>query len=262
VNSGFYAATTGLIAKMQALDVAANNLANSGATGFKAQREFYSAMQAQLATGAPGATATLAGGAPHHSVVSNAINHAVNNFVVLGGSTTDFSSGSLAHTGSDTDIAINGPGFIAVSTPSGTAYTRNGSLSLGPNGELLSAGGGAVLGKNGPIQVPPGQMSIGSDGSITVNGTAVDQIQIVEFDKSTPPVALGGSLFAAAPGATATVATNSTVQQGFLEESNMNVVNGSVGLIELQRGAEMLQKALAMFNTDFNKTAIDQVAKS
>ena len=258
MNSGFYAATTGLMAKMQALDVAANNLANSGTTGFKAQKEFYSAMQAQLAS----ATATLAGGASRMSPATSAINQAVNSFGVLGGAKTDFSAGSLEHTGNDLDLAIAGPGFITVAGPSGTAYTRNGSLTLGPHGELLSSSGDAVLGKNGPIQLPQGQMSVGSDGSITVNGQDIDQIQIAEFDKSTPPLSLGGAMFIAAPGATAQAASNSSVQQGFLEASNMNTIGGSVGLVSLQRGAEMLEKALTMFNTDFNKTVIEEVAKT
>ena len=196
------------------------------------------------------------------SPATSAINHAVNNFGVLGGAKTDFSAGSFEHTGNDLDLAIDGPGFMTISGPSGTAYTRNGSLALGPNGELLSSTGDPVLGKNGPIHVPPGQLSIGADGSITVNGQDVDQIQLAEFDKATPPIALGGSVFVAAAGATAQPAANSRVQQGFLEASNMNTITGGVGLVELQRGAEMLEKALTLFNNDFNKTVIEQIAKT
>ena len=258
MNSGFYAATTGLMAKFQALDVAANNLANSSTTGFKAQKEFYSAMQAQLAS----PSVSMAGGAARQTPVSNAINQAVNNFSVLGGAKTDFSAGSLENTGNEMDVALNGPGFITVAAPSGTAYTRNGSLALGPNGELLSSSGAAVLGKNGPIQLPPGQVSIGSDGTVSVNGTPVDQIQLAEFGKTTPPLQVGASLFVAAPGAAAQPAAASTLLQGFLEGSNMNVIGGSVGLVGLQRNAEMLEKALTMFNNDFNRTAIEQIAKT
>jgi flagellar basal-body rod protein FlgF len=258
VNSGFYAATTGLMAKFQALDVAANNLANSGTTGFKAQKEFYNAMQAQLAS----PSVSMAGGAARMSPATSAINQAVNSFSVLGGAKTDFAAGSLERTGSEMDVAVNGPGFITVAAPTGTAYTRNGSLSLGSHGELLSSGGAAVLGKNGPIQLPPGQVSIGSDGTISVNGAVVDQIQLAEFDPKTPPLAVGASLFMAAPGAQANPPASSSLQPGFLEGSNMNVVNGSVGLVGLQRNAEMLEKALTMFNNDFNRTAIEQIAKT
>ena len=215
-------------------------------------------MQAQL--GNP--TVSMAGGAARQTPATSAISHAINNFSVLGGAKTDFSAGSLENTGNELDVALNGPGFITVAAPSGTAYTRNGSLSLGPNGELLSSGGAAVLGKDGPIQLPPGQVSIGSDGTVTVNGAVVDQIQLAEFDKSTPPLQVGASLFVAAPGAAAKPAEASTVLQGFLEGSNMNVIGGSVGLVGLQRNAEMLEKALTMFNNDFNRTAIEQVAKT
>jgi flagellar basal-body rod protein FlgF len=257
VNSGFYAATTGLMARLQALDVAANNLANSGATGFKAQRAFYSTLSANMA--AP--TATLAGGVPRQSPATVAINQAVNNFGVLGGATVDFSAGSLDHTGNELDMAVDGPGFFTIAGPNGTAYTRNGSFTLGAHGELLTSNGDAVLGKNGPIQLPPGQVSVGSDGSITVNGKAVDQIQVAEFDKSTPPMALGASLFVATPGAPAKPAAASSVRQGFLEGSNMNTIAGGVGLVELQRSAEMLQKALTIFHTEFNRTVTEDIAK-
>jgi flagellar basal-body rod protein FlgF len=258
MNSGFYAAATGLVARLQALDVAANNIANSGATGYKAQKAFYSSLQSQMAM----PSVTLAGGASRQSPVASAISQAVNNFGVLGGARTDFTQGSLEHTDNPLNVAVDGPGFISVAGPNGTAYTRNGQLSLGPHGELLTSAGAAVLGKNGPIQVPPGEMSVGTDGAITVNGTAVDQIQMAEFDKATPPMALGASLFVAPPGVNAQPAASSTLQQGFLEGSNSNVISGSVGLVELQRGAEMLEKALTMFNNDFNKTVIEDVAKT
>jgi flagellar basal-body rod protein FlgF/flagellar basal-body rod protein FlgG len=258
MNSGFYAAATGLVARLQALDVAANNIANSGATGYKAQKAFYSALQTQMAS----PSVTMASGVPRQSAAVSAINQAVNNFGVLGGARTDFSQGSLDHTGNPLDMAVNGPGFISVAGSNGTAYTRNGQLALGPHGELLTSAGAAVLGKNGPIQLPPGEMSVGSDGTISVDGTEVDQIQMVEFAKSTPPQALGASLFVAPPGVNAQPAASSSMQQGFLEGSNTDVISGTVGLVELQRGAEMLEKALTMFNNDFNKTVIDEVAKT
>jgi flagellar basal-body rod protein FlgF/flagellar basal-body rod protein FlgG len=242
VNSGFYAATTGLIAKMQALDVAANNLANVGTTGFKAQREFYRTLQTQLAQ--PGPTGQ--------------INQAINNFGVLGGAKTDMSAGSLDHTGNDLDAALAGPGFFTVKGPAGTAYTRNGAFLLGPHGELLTGAGDAVIGKDGPIKLPPGQVSIDTTGSISVNGTVVDQLHIAEFKDA--PNLLGATMFQA-PASGEQPPTQSTVRQGFLEASNINSIAGGTGLVMLQRSAEMMQKALSIFNTDFNKTATDEIAK-
>lgn len=244
MNSGFYAATTGLIAKMQALDVAANNLANIGTTGFKQQREFYRTLQNQMAAGSPTPTTQ--------------INRAINSFGVLGGARLDLSTGSLEHTGNDLDAAIEGPGFFTVQGPTGTAYTRGGSFLLGPHGELLTGGGDAVIGKNGPIKLPPGQTTIDDTGNISVNGTVVDQLHIAEF--SAPPTILGSTLFQA-PASGEQPATHSTVRPGYLEASNINAIAGSTSLVTIQRQAEMMQKALTIFNTDFNKTATDELAK-
>jgi flagellar basal-body rod protein FlgF len=257
VNSGFYAATAGLIARMQALDVAANNLANSGTTAFKSQREFYRTLQANMNP----ATASLAGGTPSGHPISS-INRAINNFGVLGGAKTDLSRGSLDRTGNDMDAAIDGPGFFTLETPSGTRYTRNGSFSIGPHGELLSASGDPLVGKNGPIQLPPGQVSIGAGGDISVNGKAVDQLHIAEFAQSAPPLQLGSSVFEAPAAGELPAASNSSVRQGFLEGSNMNTVTGGAGLVLIQRQAEMLQKALTIFNSEFNKTATEEVART
>ena len=244
MNSGFYAATAGLIAKMQALDVAANNLANVGTTGFKAQREFYRTLQTQMANG--------------QSAATGQINRAINNFGVLGGARVDMSAGSLDRTGNDLDAAIDGPGFFTVRSPAGTSYTRNGSFLLGPHGELLTGGGDAVIGKNGPIKLPPGQVSIEANGSISVNGNVVDQLHIAEFKDA--PTMIGATLFQA-PASGEQPATQSSVRQGFLEASNINAIAGGTSLVMLQRQAEMLQKALSIFNTDFNKTATDEIAK-
>ena len=258
MNSGFYAATAGLIARTQALDVAANNLANVGTTGFKAQREFYRALQANLDP----TTATAAGGPISSRRAMGPINQAINNFGVLGGATTDLSTGSLDRTGNDMDAAIEGPGFFTLSTPTGARYTRNGSFSVGPHGELLTASGEAVVGKDGPIKLPPGQVSIGGSGDITVNGNIVDRLHIAEFAKSTPPLQIGGSMFEAPSAGELPAASHSSVRQGYLEASNLNAVAGGTGLVVIQRQAEMLQKALSIFHNDFNKTAIDEVGKT
>ena len=95
MNSGYYAAFTGLVARLDALDVIANNLANVGTTGFRGQREFYSAV-----------TANLTGQA------LTPLNRAINDFGVLGGSNLDLRQGSLQSTGNKLDLAIDGSAFL------------------------------------------------------------------------------------------------------------------------------------------------------
>src|SRR5271156_749018 len=153
MNSGYYAAFTGLVARIQALDVLANNLANVNTTGFRAQHEFYRAVTAGL------------GQQP-----LTALNQAINNFGVAGGSTVDERQGSLASTGNNLDLAMSGPGYFSVQTPAGIRYTRNGSFHVTASGEIVNDSEDPVLGPGGPIQLPPGEIAISEDGTVSVAG--------------------------------------------------------------------------------------------
>src|ERR1051326_2675718 len=99
MNSGYYAAFAGLQAKTQALEVAANNLANASTPGYKAQQEFYRSYESS-AKGRP----------------LSPLNHAINDFGVLGGASLDLRSGNLELTGNNLDLALEGSGFFVVQT--------------------------------------------------------------------------------------------------------------------------------------------------
>ncbi len=98
MDSGSYAALTGLLAGTEALDLTANNLANISTTGYKAQREFYQSLVARLGNSNPQQLSPL--------------NKAINDYGVLGGATVDMQSGNLERTGNDLDLAIEGSGFF------------------------------------------------------------------------------------------------------------------------------------------------------
>jgi flagellar basal-body rod protein FlgF/flagellar basal-body rod protein FlgG len=243
MNSGYYAAVTGLVAKMDALDVAATNLANVSTTGYKAQKEFYKAL-----------SASLNGILPRSSV-----NRAINNYGVLGGATISLDSGALQKTGNELDVAVEGSGFFAVQTSAGVRYTRNGNFRINSQGVLTTSSGDPVLGEAGPITLTSGKVSISSDGTISQNGGILARLKLVDLTASqiTPQ---GSSLYAA-PKEAEKPAASRQVQQGMIEASNMDPVNGTVQLIMIQRNAEMLQRALQIFNNDFNKTAAEEVAR-
>ena len=132
MDSGYYAACTGLRTQTQALDVIANNLANLGSAGYRAQQtQFQSILAAS------------------HSGLLDPLNRAVNNFNVLGGTRLDFSNGNLQTTGNALDLALEGSGFFAVLTRAGIRYTRNGSFQQSSDGKLVTAQGDAVLGEQG-----------------------------------------------------------------------------------------------------------------
>jgi flagellar basal-body rod protein FlgF/flagellar basal-body rod protein FlgG len=243
MDSGYYAILTGLVTRSQALDTAANNLANANTNGFRAERDFFRG-------------ALLGADAPNSQ-----LNSALNGFGVVGGNGIDRTQGQLTRTGNPLDVAIEGQGFLAVRAPAGTRYTRDGALSRAADGTLVSARGEAVLDTAGrPIVLPPGETAIALDGSVSVAGGIVGRIQLAEFAPTTPLVPEGAGLYRA-PTGTAQPATAGALHQGMLESSNMNVIDGTMQLLLLQKQAEMMQKALSMFHTEFNKTATEELSR-
>jgi flagellar basal-body rod protein FlgF/flagellar basal-body rod protein FlgG len=243
MDSGFYSAFTALAARMQSLDLVANNLANANTVGYKGQEEFFRAFNASF-TGRQ----------------LTAENQAINDFGVVGGSRIDLSAGSVNSTGNDTDLAIDGTGFFSVQTKTGVRYTRNGNFSLNAQRQLVDPQGNAVIGDQGPIVLPEGKLTISSDGTISVNDAIVDKLKLVDFAPNTVLLPEGDTDFNAPPGS-ALPATAAQIRQGALESSNCDPVSSAVSLINLQRNAEMVQRALTIFNTDFNQTAVQELPK-
>jgi flagellar basal-body rod protein FlgF len=243
MDSGYYAASAGLAAQTQALELVAHNLANLGTTGFRGLQATFRSV--------------LAGGS---DVAWNPLNTTVNDFGVLGGSRVDLTTGSLTATGNPLDLGIAGDGFFVVRTSTGLAYTRDGGFHLTPAGQLVTAQGDAVLGEQGPIVLPQGAVAVSADGTISVDGTVVDQLQLAEFSPSTSLEASGNALYSA-PANSALPAASSSIRQGMLENSNVSPVEGAVQLITIQRSAEMMQRALTIFDSQFNQTAVEELPK-
>ncbi len=243
MDSGYYALSTALIARTQALDTIANNLANSGTTGYLAERNVFSS----VLTASENASSSL-------------LNRAINNYGVLGGTTLDMSQGALQKTGNDLDLALQGSGFFVVQTAKGPVYTRNGAFQVSSKGQLVTAAGDLVVGDKGGITILPGPVSISADGTISSNGAVTGKLRLVDFPAGTALNSAGGTYYTAPPNS-ATVATDSAVQQGALESSNVNPVSGMVELISAQRSDEMMQRALSMFNSEIDKTATQDLPK-
>jgi flagellar basal-body rod protein FlgF len=181
MDSGLYAAYTGLLARTQALDTAANNLANAGTNGFRAQRDYFRGV---LASG-------LAAG-----VQGSQVGESVNGFGVLGGSMADFGQGPTTTTGNPLDLAIEGQGFFAVQTRGGVQYTRDGSFLKSPSGVLETATGEPVLDRAGkPITMPSGTVEISADGTVSVNGSVAAQVGVFTFASTAGLLAEGANHF-------------------------------------------------------------------
>jgi flagellar basal-body rod protein FlgF len=242
VDSGAYAAYAGLLARAEALDSAASNLSNSSTTGFRAEREYFKAIvmgeespDSQLGTG-------------------------LNSFGVLGGNQVDLGQGELTSTGNALDVAIQGSGFFAVQTPQGIRYTRDGSFQRASDGSLQTSAGEPVLnGLNKPISIPPGEISIGSDGAVSVDGAVSGQIGVFNLDRQ--QLAPEGKNKYRNAGKAAVPVVGATLRQHYLEASNQSVIQGSMQLLLVQRQAEMMQKALTIFQGSFDKSASEDLPR-
>jgi len=244
MDSGYYAAMTGLVARTQALDTAAANLANAQTPGYRAEREFFRSV--------------LLG----PDALDSQLGETVNNYGLLGGDRLSLAQGALQATGNPLDLAIEGLGFFMVQTPNGVRYTRDGSFHRAQNGQLVTGAGEPVLTAAGqPIQLPPGEVSVGSDGSISVAGGVVATVGVMSFPAGTELTPEGANRYVAPEGVAATPAKDAAVHEGALEAANQDVVQGSLDLIMMQRQAEMMQRALTVFHTEFNKFATEDLPK-
>ncbi len=235
------AAASGMRARLEALDLAANNIANSGTTGFKLDRESYNLYVAPEAID------------PESPAPSS--------LPVVQRNWTDFTQGSLEATGNLLDLAISGPGFFAVNGPGLTLYTRNGSFRLSPAGVITTsegyalreaAGGTIRLDPNVPFEITP-------DGTVKQAGTDVGRIAIADFDQPQALAKFGRNYFQADSSAASKPAA-APIEQGKLETSNVAAPESAVRLIGLMRQFEMLQKAITM-DGDMARQAIEQVAR-
>jgi len=231
-------AASGLRARMESLDLLANNIANASTGGYKADREFYSLYIAPEADS--GTTMPL--------IERPWVDHA---------------QGMLHATGNPLDVALSGKGFFAVNGPSGPLYTRNGNFRVAADGKLTSAEGYQVRDSQGaPLTVQGTRpLEIGRDGTITQDGVVTGKLEIVDFATTAGLSKQGSSYFRIAdPALKPTAAGETSVEQGQLEAANTGSAEAAVRLVSVMRQFEMLQKAVTL-GSDMSKRAIEEVAK-
>jgi flagellar basal-body rod protein FlgF len=237
------AAASGLQSRMDAIDMLANNLANTSTSGFKADREFYSSyLSAEIGT----ATDPAVGDAP-----------------VVQRQWTDFTQGMLTSTGSATDLALSGPGFFSVNGPNGPFYTRSGNFIISPHGVLVTAEGYPVRMVNGQsLQLQsPSPIQVSPDGTVMQDGNPLGQLEIVNFSDPSRLNKAAAAYFTVPDASLKPVAaTNAQVFQGKLETSNAAPAEATARMISLLRTFEMLQKAVKI-GADMNRQALEEVAR-
>ena len=244
MDSGYYAAMTGLIARTQALDIAASNLANSQTPGYRSEQEYFRS----VLLGPDGQDSQLG--------------RTGNNFGLLGGDRLNMTQGALQQTGNALDLAVEGEGFFQIQTANGLRYTRDGGFNRAQNGQLVTAAGEPVLSTTGkPIPVPPGEVSVGVDGVLSVAGGTVATVGVFTFPSGTQLTPEGANRYIAPEGVAPVLSKQASVHQRTLEAANQGMIPGMLNLILIQREAEMMQKALTVFHTEFNKIATEDLPK-
>ena len=257
INS-LWISKTGMEAQQTQLDVISHNLANVSTTGFKrASAVFEDLMYQNLRQ--VGANSTEQSQLPTGLQLGLGVRTVA--------TSRSFTQGSMQQTNNQLDLAIKGNGFFQVTQPDGTmGYTRDGSFQVDAQGRLVTASGLPVA--NG-ITVPTGatNVTIGTDGAVsaTISGQATPQtigtLAIANFVNPAGLEPRGENLYAetAASGQPqgGTAGTNGlgTVMQGFLETSNVNVVQELVSMIQTQRAYEMNSKAIQTSDQMLQKLA-------
>ena len=288
-----WTSAAGAAAQAQSVDMVANNLANADTNGFKKDLPTFKEYLATVERDRDGVEI------PHGPIKDKdlyPLDGRDQSFVVVDGTYTNFKQGNLRVTQSPLDVALDGPGFIEVSTPSGVRYTRQGSLKVAMDGRLVTTEGYPVLASNPgglaaaqPAPVRPSQGGLTTQGGVAVGRNPaqeaarginlrdrtgplaitdrgeiysgedlVAKLSVVEFQDSRKLRKVGGLLFENGdPANIATTPAKTIVRQGVLETSNVNPVEEMTNLIRANRLFEHDLKAMKTYGEMMQREAND-----
>lgn len=206
------------------LDMVANNIANTSTTGFKRQQMIF-----EMAPARPEPREQL-------------------DFVVDRSTVRDLTQGPLLQTGSEFDVALTGPGYLAVrsNTSGQTLYTRAGGMTLNENGELVDPMGNPMLSDGGDVLAIPstaGEITIGRDGTVSGKNGAIGRLQLVEFAAPQRLIESENG-YLRAEGQEPVAAERTTVIQGVIEQSNVRPVLEIAQMTEITRTYQSIQRLL------------------
>ncbi|RZO46481.1 MAG: flagellar hook basal-body protein [Sandaracinaceae bacterium] len=241
MSDGIYSALSGAIAQQRSLDVTANNVANVGTVGYRADalafREAVSREQ---------------GGPTPDSL----------RYVTISQLSTDERDGPLNQTGNPLDVALQGEGLLAVETDEGVRYTRAGSFRMDAEGVLRTPSGHALLAaepsdpSQPELRVPPtaASIQIGVDGTLMADGEPVGRMRIERF-ASGGLEKQGVTLYAPTGRGAGQPAADTQVLQGYLEGANVSPIEGMNELITANRSFEAFQRVIQAFRQIDEKAA-------
>lgn len=224
------------------MNIIANNLANANTTGFKREQIAFEDVFIRYAHDEIRQPVLYL---REKELFPEAHNMAK---VRIAGMKTDMSQGHFKNSDNPLDVAIGGEGFFKVQTDAGQFYTRNGNFHITAEGGLVTAEGMPVLGEGGPIVLPPNtRIEINTGGQIFADGQAVAQLQVVNVENAeTALEKVGQNMFRGRNGQNVVEQpSDATINQGFLETANINVVEEMVNMIECSRAFEAYSKVMS-----------------
>lgn len=210
---GLYTSVTGKVARSINQDIISRNLANVNTVGFKMNRPSFSTFMNEDKS--------------IHGV-------ALTKMVI------DHKQGSIKETGNKLDLAIHGNGYFTMETPDGLRYSRNGHFLLNSENNLINDMGWKLAGEGGPIILPQNvkNVLIGENGRVSADGVVAGTLKIVDFKNKDDLKEVGSSSFMSKSDSPGGRAEEFAVQQGYLENSNVNVIDEMVSLMANMRSFE------------------------
>ena len=266
MSKALWPAVSGAMARDQQVEVISNNLANANTNGFKKDgvefKEYLSKNEKM---------SDLGQDIPRSPIKDKdlyPLDGRDQSFVIVNGTHTSFKTGGLKVTDNPLDLALNGPGFFEVSTPSGVRYTKAGEFKLAADGRLVTSEGNPVLASGGEeggdaagrfinLGDRQGAIHINDGGEIYMNDELVAKLSVVEFQDLQPLRKTGSLNFEnKAPKQNATqISATTLVKQGMVETSNVNPVEEISHLIRANRMFEEDLKAMKTVNEMLQKEA-------
>ena len=227
------------IALQQQMDVVANNMANLNTAGFKSEDMLFAPYKMPVA-----ADNDFAGDQSVDYTQDWATIH-------------DMQNGAIEETGNPLDVALSGPGFLTVSTPSGNRYTRDGALAIDNSGTLVDLNGNPVLTNSGPIHFDPDDtdVSIAKDGTVSTSQGIKGKLTIAEFTDPQQLSREGNNLWS---GGTPKANTTTQLLQGSIEQSNVSGVTEMAQMIRVQRAYQQMADLMSKQDT-LRTTAVQKL---
>ena len=247
---GLYTAGTGMLLQRRRMETITNNITNAETTGYKKEynvaHSFDEVFARRINDTRP---RTSAGPGVGPLNLGTQVDHLF----------TDFTQGSLEVTDRPTDLALIGDGFFVVQTADGERYTKTGHFYLNDGGFLVDGEGNPLLGNNGPIYVGGLHFAVDSSGNVFTEDGYVDTIRVVSFADNETLRKQGSNLFFSTEPPLA-AANPYTIQQGFLEMSNVDIGREMVDMIAMYRAYETNQRMITMIDETVGR-AVNEIGR-